>query len=81
MPICTLKNDVALLLLKLRTKNKYSQDFVADCLGISRNTYMEWEKGNVDFSLSKLQKICDCYDIAIEDLLKNLPPPPPQKLI
>ncbi len=75
MPLCTLKNDVALLLLKLRIKNKYSQEFVADCLGISRNTYIEWEKGNVDFSLSKLQRICECYNIEIVDLLKNFTPP------
>lgn len=75
MSICTWKNEVAMMLLKLRTKNNQSQDFVASCLNISRNAYIDWEKGNVDFSLTKLQQICECYDISIEELLKNLPPP------
>ncbi len=76
MSACPLKEQVASLLLKLRIKNNNSQDFIAGCLNISRNAYIEWEKGNVDFNLTKLQKICECYDMDLEDLLKILPPPP-----
>jgi len=53
MPSCPLKTEVALMLLKLRTKYGYSQVYIADCLGLSRNAYLNWENGNVDFKLSQ----------------------------
>lgn len=62
-------------LRKFRLQNKYSQDFVADCLNISRNAYQEWENGNIDFTISKLNRVCDLYNLHIRELLNKLPPP------
>jgi transcriptional regulator with XRE-family HTH domain len=76
MSSCPSKEQIASLLLKLRIKNNKSQAYIAGCLNITRNSYIEWEKGKVDFSMSKVQRICECYDMDFEDFLKILPPPP-----
>ena len=44
-------------LRKLRINKKYSQNFVADCLNMSRTAYKEWENGQIDFTISKLERI------------------------
>ena len=62
-------------LRKLRLKNNLSQSHIAYMLDISRNSYIEWESGRVDFSFSKLHKICVHYVIGLDELLKDLPPP------
>ncbi len=65
---------LGITLRKLRIKNRLSQSCLASMLAISRNSYIEWENGHVDFTLSKIQKICCCYDIFLAELLKELPP-------
>ncbi len=41
-------------LRKLRINKKHSQNFVADCLNMSRTAYKEWDNGKIDFTISKL---------------------------
>lgn len=62
-------------LRKLRISNDYSQAFVATCLGLSRNAYAAWENGLIDFSLSKLEAVCEFYGMSIIELISHLPPP------
>ncbi len=57
------------ILKKLRTSNKYTQKYVADCLDISRNAYMAWENGQTQVNMTKLQRICDLYQITLQELL------------
>lgn len=57
------------ILKKLRTANKYTQQYVADCLDISRNAYMAWENGQTQVNMTKLQRICDLYKITLQELL------------
>ena len=59
-------------LRKLRVRRNYSQAFVAECLGLSRNAYLEWENGKIDFTISRFDKICTCYGINISELLIDL---------
>ena len=61
-------------LRKLRLRKNYSQEFVAECLNISRNAYKEWENGKIDFSISKLERISNFYEVSIADLLVTPPP-------
>ena len=77
-----MKNSKSNLLLgdtlrKLRNNKNHSQEFVADCLNISRTAYKEWENGKIDFSITKLERICVFYEVSMVDLLSKVPPPSP----
>lgn len=63
--------DLGILLRKLRINHGYSQQYVANSLEISRNAYMAWEKEGNQLTISKLQRICDLYNISLMDLLLN----------
>lgn len=61
--------DIGNTLRKYRNKNNYTQQYVADLIGISRVTYRKWENNEVDFSLSQLSKIAELYEMLIQDIL------------
>lgn len=61
--------DIGNTLRKYRNKNNYTQQYVADVIGISRVTYRKWENNEVDFSLSQLGKIGELYEIPIQDII------------
>jgi transcriptional regulator with XRE-family HTH domain len=65
-------------LRKLRLNAKMSQQSAAFALEISLHCYKEWENAKIDFSLSKLQRISDLFNVEFTSLL--LSPPPPQIL-
>lgn len=46
----------------LRFKSKRSQEYVADKLGVSRNTYGIWENNPISLSLENLIKIGNVFD-------------------
>ncbi len=57
-------------LKKIRLNNKYSQQYVADHLNISRKTYNNWENNKTDLTLQKCDKICELYSIRISRLIE-----------
>ena len=71
-------------LRKLRNSQRFSQQFVAHCLDISRNAYIDWERGKINFTLVQIQGICELYNIEFSEILNelsyHLPPPASQKL-
>ena len=73
----TMKNnllfDPGLFLRKLRVSHKFSQQHVANFLGISRNAYAEWENGHTELTLGKLGKICELYEITVHDFVTRIP--------
>jgi len=63
-------------LKNLREKKKFTQRKIADLLGLSRSTYINYEKGNSEPPASVLLKIAQYYKVSIDDLLtKNLVAP------
>lgn len=52
-----------------REKNNYSQDQIAEYLGIDRSVISRYEKGEREISLVFLNKLCDLYGIELDDLL------------
>lgn len=64
--------NLGLQLRKLRTAKKYSQQFVADEMKISRNAYMAWESGKTQLSVEKMERICRFYEIGLNDLLNPI---------
>jgi transcriptional regulator with XRE-family HTH domain len=57
-------------LKKIRLNKKFSQQYVADHLNISRKTYNNWENNKTDLTLQKCDKICELYSIGITGLIE-----------
>lgn len=57
-------------LLTLRTKNGWSQEFVARQMEVSRATIVNWERGNTEPSISEAVKLAKLFGITVEELMK-----------
>jgi len=55
----------------LRKKRQWSQDFMAEKLGVSRPTYMQIEQGGRDITISEAKTLADIFEISLEDLLNE----------
>lgn len=51
----------------LRKKYGYSQDEVANKLGVSRQTYIKLEKGTCDLSVTQLQRLADFFGVNVSE--------------
>ena len=78
-----LKDNLAML----RTLHGYSQEQIAEKIGISRQAYAKWESGATTPDIEKAAKLAEVYGTTIDDLLKTqttdglgmIPPPPKGK--
>lgn len=61
--------DIGNTLRRYRDKYNYTQQYVANVIGISRVAYRKWENNEVDFSLSQLSKIAEIYETSILDII------------
>lgn len=67
----------------LRIQNGYTQDTLADALGLSRSTVSMYENGNREPDFETLEKIADLFNTDIDYLLgrtKNTTAPVPERL-
>lgn len=48
--------DVGTTLRRYRDERQYTQQYVANIIGISRVAYRKWENNEVDFAISQLKK-------------------------
>lgn len=55
----------------LREKHSFSQEQIAKEIGLSRQTYMQIEKGESELSISEAQKLANLYEINIPDFLSG----------
>ena len=63
-------NIISKYLQLLRKSNNYTQDDLAEKLGISRQAVSKWESGMTIPDLEVLLKISKIYDITINDILE-----------
>ncbi|WP_443945675.1 helix-turn-helix transcriptional regulator [Pedobacter sp. AW1-32] len=63
--------DIGLTLRKYRNKCGYSQQYVANVIGISRVAYRKWEDNQVDFALSQLRKVSELYELSLQDIISD----------
>ena len=76
-------------LIMLRKLNGYSQEDIAKKIGITRQAYAKWERGDTIPDVEKASALAGVYDITIDRLMKGvdeegvniLPPAPPGKNI
>lgn len=57
------------VLQELRKTNNYTQDYVAEVLGVVRQTYSHYETGKRTPNYDALIKLADLYNISVDDLL------------
>ena len=71
-------------LIILRSIHGYSQEEIAEKIGISRQAYAKWENGSTIPDIEKCKRLSDLYGVTIDSLIKettvdgkNVIPPPP----
>lgn len=62
---------LAELLREQRIRNKMTQEFVSETLGVSRQAVSKWENGAADPSTSNLIALAKLYGVSAEELLKQ----------
>ena len=55
-----------------RTQCHMTQEFVAESLGVSRQTVSKWENGSADPSTTNLLAVAKLYGVAAEELLRGI---------
>ncbi|MGN0665827.1 MAG: helix-turn-helix domain-containing protein [Huintestinicola sp.] len=60
-----LKDNIAML----RDINGYSQEEVAEKIGISRQAYAKWEKGETIPDVERCQRLAELYGVTIDSLM------------
>ncbi len=58
-----------IFLLESRKMNNLSQAFVAENIGISRQSYMEIEKGTKELTLSQAERIAEIFNLSLSALI------------
>ncbi|HIZ03374.1 MAG TPA: helix-turn-helix transcriptional regulator [Candidatus Borkfalkia avistercoris] len=64
-----MNNSFAQNLKELRKENKLSQKDVAKIIDVTQQCVSEWEKGNMEPTLSNLWRLADLFDISIDALI------------
>lgn len=66
-------SDISKRIKKQREFLNYSQEYVAECLGITQPAYVKIEKGTTKLDFKRLLKLSEILEIDINELLdKNL---------
>jgi transcriptional regulator with XRE-family HTH domain len=55
----------------LRNKNKFSQEYLAEKLNVSRPTYMQIEKGERDITVTEAEKLADVFGMSLVEFLTS----------
>ena len=56
---------------RLREKHKYTQEYVADCLKMSRQSYSLLESGKSEITLNQIDILSNLYSISKEDFINE----------
>ena len=67
-----IKKSLGEVLKTHRTKNKMTREFVAEAVGVSRQSVSKWEQGISDPSTSNLFALAKLFGVSVEDLLKEV---------
>ena len=56
-------------LMNLRKINKYSQEYVAEQIGVSRQAVAKWESGETSPDILNCKALAELYDVSLDDLV------------
>lgn len=60
-------------LLNLRKLHKYSQEYIAEQIGVSRQAVAKWETGETTPDIINCKALADLYDVSLDDLVNYVP--------
>jgi len=60
----------------LRKQNNFSQEYIAEQLDLSRQTYMQIENGERELTISEAKKIASIFGVSFENFIKDSIPTP-----
>ena len=66
------KKSLAQVIKNHREEKGYTQEFVAESLGVSRQAVSKWEKGTTEPSTSNLFALAKLFDMPIEEFMKEI---------
>ena len=55
-----------------RTSRGFTQEYVAESLGVSRQAVSKWENGTSDPSTANLMALAKLYGLSVDELLKQV---------
>lgn len=64
-----LKTDLGNKIKTLRELRNFTQDYMAEKLGLTQSAYSKIESGETDVAYSKLEKIAELLSLAPEDII------------
>lgn len=67
-----IKKSLAQAIKNHREAKGYTQEFVAEKLGVSRQAVSKWEKGTTEPSTSNLFALANLFDMPIEEFMKEI---------
>ena len=67
-----IKKSLGEVIKNYRTKNKMTQEFVAEAVGVSRQSVSKWEQGITDPSTSNLFALAKLFNVSVEEILKEV---------
>lgn len=70
----SVQNNICVLLKSLRIQNHYTQSYIADKLGISRQGYCHYEYGNAIPNMESLIILSELYNVPIHCFLSSNTP-------
>lgn len=62
------------ILKLLRDRNKFTQDFVAEKIGVTRQSYIRYETGEVELSASQIRILANLYQIEYRNIIDGIMP-------
>ena len=67
-----IKKSLGQVIKNHREAKGYTQEFVAEKLGVSRQAVSKWEKGTTEPSTSNLFALAKLFDMSIEEFMKEI---------
>ena len=67
-------NQIMNILKLLRDRNKFTQEFIAEKLGVSRQSYMRYETGEIELSASQIRILANLYQIEYRNIIDGIMP-------
>ena len=68
-----IKMSVGTKIRRLRSKTNYSQQNMADLLGVDKNTYANWENESNDIKSEHIPKLAHIFQVEIQELFNDNP--------
>ena len=78
--------DLGERIYQLRTQKNFSQEALAEALGVSRQSISKWETGSSVPELDKIVKLSEIFEVSLDELITGkeksaeepAPTPPPK---